>query len=365
MRITVASSSFVLALVAALGCDASRDALPTGALDLEPRYAKPSPTLPGVVIVVLPKIAAGYSDANAINDAEEIVGTDGGPVRWTKSGSSWIAQRLGTSPGTAVEITEAGTAVVRQDGNIMLWRRNGSTEVVAAGYAVALNESETVIGYDSNNRATAWVRTGASWSAHTLRRYQDAAAGINEPSDINDAGIIVGYSSNSSNIQHAVKWIPSTTSPGEWDVAVPVDELAGTTNSAALGIEGNDIVGLIWRCVPPDSNTACASRDARHWSLTPGSSLGSLSSADAWPEGLNSSQFIVGVTFPRTRPSSWNAFVWSPGAPTLQNLGAPKGYASGWAKDINNSTTARQSKEIVGYAETHAGANAAVVWIIP
>ena len=198
-----------------------------------------------------------------------------------------------------------------------------------------------------------------------MPRYQDAATGLNEPSDINDAGVIVGYSSNSSNVQHAVKWIPSTRSPGEWDVAIPVDALAGTTNSAALGIEGNDIVGLIWRCSAPDGVSNCTSRDARHWSLTSGSSLGSLSTADAWAEGLNSSQFIVGVTFLRTH-RSWtrNAFVWSPGASTLKNLGVPKGYGSGWAKDINNSTSARQSKQIVGYVQTHAGAQAAAVWII-
>lgn len=213
MRITVASSSVVLALVAALGCDASHDALPTGALGVEPRYTRPAPSSGAVVIVLLPKIAAGSSDAIAINDAEEIVGTNGVPIRWTKSGSSWIAQGIGTSPGRAVDISEAGTAVGEQNGDITLWRRDGSTDVVGTGWAVALNESETVIGHDSNGQATAWVRTGATWTAHALPRYQDAAAGINEPDDINNAGVIVGYSSNSSNIQHAVKWIPSTTTP--------------------------------------------------------------------------------------------------------------------------------------------------------
>ncbi len=355
------------AAFASISCTANDDTPPTGPSASGPALQKPVAPTPSIAIVKLPTLGS-RSVAHAINDAQEIAGTSGSfPARWTRTGSGWAVQKLGAGTGSAEDINEAGTAVGSSNGLIMLWRRDGSSALVGQGWPVALNESEIVVGVERpSGHATAWVRVGEAWIAHYLPRLAGVTEGVNEPSGINDDGVIVGYSYDETGTQHAVKWRPSTAAPGEWDAAVPLDAHAAATNSAATGIEGSDVVGLVFRCTTPTVFATCTTRDPYHWALNGLSAFQSLGTEDAWPEGLNSSRFIVGVYFTSSR-AAWTShgFVWSPGAPTIQNLGTLKGYSDGWAEDVNNSSATRASKQIVGSVSNKSGQTAAVVWIVP
>lgn len=359
MRRTLYASCAGLTLLVAAGCD-SPNTLPTAA-DLAPLSAKPTSPPSDISIVVLPQIGGGPSEAYAINDAEEIAGTSGSfAARWIRSSPTWSVQQLGTATGSATDINEAGTAVGSSGGTIFLWRRDGTSEAVGLGSAKALDEAETiVVGRSASGFLTAWVRVGGVWTPHVLPRSPGVTGGTHEPGGINDDGIIVGYSADAGNVQHAVKWVPSTVNPGEWDPPVPIDAFAGSSNSFATAIEGDDIAGGAFRCNPPTAS--CPARDPRHWSLSGASTIGSLGTGDAWAEGLNASRFIVGVFFVQDRGKSVNtAFVWSPAAPTIRDLGKPKGQSEAWAYDINNSTASRTAKQIVGYVGNNAGHSAAV-----
>lgn len=333
--------------------------------DRVPAYARPVPAGDAIAIVQLPAI--GTSAAYAINDAEEIAGsTASSPARWIKSGNGWTLQRLTMSVGRANDINEAGTVVGSSNGTITLWRRDGTSEEVGTGYPVALNEAEIVVGVRAGpNAGTAWVKEGSTWVAHSLPRLPGITTGINEPSSINNDGVIVGYSFDATGTQHAVKWVPSLTSPGEWDAAAPIDAFAGSSNSAAIDIEGSHVGGVVWRCTVPFDPTTCRTRDAYHWTLEGSPGTGSLGVEDGWVEGLNASRFMVGPMFVPSKGSSVaRGYVWSPGAPVLRDIGLSKGYRSAWPQDINNSTATRATKQIVGYLQSNGGSQAAVVWIL-
>jgi len=353
----------LLAMLAVAGCGGT-EMVSTDHDELLPSYARPASPPSDLTLVLLPKPTGGSSQAHSINDSEEIAGTSGDMItRWTRAGTSWVPEQL--SAGAGEDINEAGTIVGTTGGNVILWRRDGTTEVVGAGYGIALDNSETtVVGSRPTLGATAWVRNGNAWTPHVLQRFESSATGINEVSGINDAGIIVGYSSNSSGIQHAVKWIPSTTTPGEWDPAVPLDAAAGTTNSWAEDITGDEVVGGVWRC-GPDGIFPCSSREAHHWTISGAAAAGGLGTADAWGMGVNSARYIVGAVFITARSSSTaHAFVWSPGAAVIRDLGVPKGYNWSWAESINNPVAGRSAKQIAGHVQTKAGVSTAALWIL-
>jgi probable HAF family extracellular repeat protein len=286
------------------------------------------------------------------------------PVRWSRSGTTWTVERLGTSTGITADINEAGTIVGSSGGNIVLWRRNGSTSSISGARAVALNESETVVGFSSGNVASVWVNSAGLWTPHALPPLAGGGS-ANEPTDINEDGIVVGFSFDANGVQHAVKWVPSTTTPGEWDAAVPLDSHAGLTNSAALGVDGAAVIGLIWRCTAPGNQSTCTSREPFDWSLGAQAGYGSLGTEDAWPEGLNATHSVVGTHAVRTnRRQELHAFVWSPATPTITDLPAAKGYPESLALDINNPTVTRSTAQVVGRGVTSNGVTAAVVWVL-
>jgi probable HAF family extracellular repeat protein len=331
---------FVFALIFGIGCT-SGDQLAPAQSDL--RTIRSS-----IAVTRLPSLG-GNSAAYAINDNQVIVGTSNGlAVKWTLVSGSWQAQQLSAaSAGEARDITESGVIVGSVGVTATLWPvGGGAAEAIAAGTAVAVNESEIVVGISQSNGGVAWTRSGTSWVEHTLPRETGVTVGFKEPSDINDDGVIVGYAQAASGTQHAVKWLRNTS--GEWDPAVPLDN-STSANSAALGIVGSDIVGL--ECSVPSQ--LC--REPFHWSLA-GQGIGSLGSEDAYGEGLNSARFIVGSVF--FRRFTQHAFVWSPGDPTIRDLGILPGYKTALAYDINNS------KQTVGEMSRNRS-QIAVLWTVP
>jgi probable HAF family extracellular repeat protein len=360
MRYVLARFSTV-ALMLATGCTSGDQSLPT-APDVVPSYAKPAGT--GITVTAFPSLG-GNSVANAINDQQVIVGTSNElPAKWTLVAGKWTVEALpGVASGQARDITEAGTIVGSSGGNAILWPPGGDPEIIGPGYAVAVNELDVVVGVRSGepNEATAWTRSGDGWVAHVLPRQAGVTTGFNIPSDINDDGVIVGYGQDASGTQHAIKWIPSTTS-GEWDPAVPVNEQAGSSTSWAEAVAGQDIVGGTWICSTPSQ---CTSREAYHWSLTAGAGIGSLGAADAWALGLNDQQYIVGSALVGKVVLKLRAFVWSPANPILQDLGILKGYASAQAYDINNPTALRTTKQAVGENTKLGRTGVAVLYTVP
>jgi hypothetical protein len=150
----------------------------------------------------------------------------------------------------------------------------------------------------------------------------------------------------------AVKWVPNAS--GEWDRAVFLDNVAATNYGGANAIVGQDIVGNILRC------WGCRPlRDPYHWSLTAGQGIGSLGTADAWAEGLNKERSIVGSFF----YGGVHAFVRTVANPTIRDLGAPNGYQSASAYDIDSPKAPRTTSQVVGQATSRRG-TAAVLWTL-
>jgi len=360
-----------LALSVLAACSPTERPAPS-APDVSFAKGGPPSSQPSFAPTVLPTLG-GNSGANGVNDDGVIVGYSSVgsvsyPVKWTQTGGVWQVVKLQTGEGTATAVNASGAAAGSAGGFAIYWPAGGGAETIGAGSARAMNAAGMVTGYRPgapNAGAVVWTRSGGVWTEHTLPRQAGVTTGFNEVDDINDDGVVVGYGQGANGIQHAVKWVPSATVPGEWDAAVPIDARAGETNSAALGIDGPDVVGIIWRCPTP---TTCTSREGYHWSLT-GSGIGSLGPADVLPQGLNASRTIVGWLGVTSRGQfARRAFVWSPGSPTIQELGLAKGYQEAWANDVNNATLSRPSRLAVGQSGSTSGSMqklAAMVWTIP
>ncbi|MEA2766499.1 MAG: hypothetical protein QOK07_2903, partial [Gemmatimonadaceae bacterium] len=200
--------------------------------------------------------------------------------------------------------------------------------------------------------ARAWTRSVAGWVPHVLLPTADFPSGYAEPTDINEGGIIVGFATDASGSSRAVKWIPNSTG---WDAAVPLDNIAASNYGGANAILGDDIVGNILICF-----TCRPLRVPYHWSLTAGQGIGSLGTADAWAEGLNKERSIVGSF----SYGGIHAFVRTLANPTIRDLGAPNGYGSASAYDINSPTSTRPSSQAVGQATSRRGNTTAVLWTL-
>jgi hypothetical protein len=317
-------------------------------------------TLPPITATALPSLG-GVSTARAINDDQVIVGTSNGlPVKWTFASGQWTVSALQGTSGQAEDITEAGVIVGSSGGSVILWSPGVAPETIGIGWPMAINESQVVVGTDYSvagaNPARAWTRSGTTWVAHLLPRLAGVTDGPNEPRDIGDDGTIVGAAgSMAGGGTRPVKWVPNPTT-GEWDAAVYLDDVAATHLGGALAIVGQDIVGEILRCV-----NCSTGHDPYHWSLTSGQGIGSLGTEVAYAEGLNAERWAVGTWL----YSGSRAFVWTPGNPTIRNLGNVNGYQTAHAYDINSPKYPRTRSQAVGEASASNGNRIAVLWSVP
>ena len=321
-----------------------------------------------IAVLNLPSLG-GSSTARAINDDQVIVGSSNGlPVKWTLVSGTWTPQTLQTTPGAAEDITELGVIVGSSGSSVVLWTPGRDVaEIVGSGSPRAIdNEAKVVVGVDHSaavgNGAIAWTRSGvgASWVPHVLLSGPPFTGGYSEPEDINDDGVIVGFAAPPNGSTYAVKWVPSVsatgTRTGEWDAAVPLDDVAAASPGGANAIVGQEIVGEVLRCF----GGCYPERDPRRWFLT-GQGSGSLGGQDAWGEGLNDQGSIVGSLNYR----GIHAFVWTAANPTIRDMGAPNGFQSASAYDINSPKGTRTASQAVGEASARNGRRAAVLWTIP
>jgi hypothetical protein len=351
----------VMPLLTAAACSSGDHQLPS-APDAIASSARQ--TGPSISVTSLPSLGE-FSTARAINDDQVIVGSSNGlPVKWTPGASGqWVVQALQSSSGQAEDVTESGVIVGSSAGSVILWAPDVAPETIGTGIAMAMNESQVVVGEDNSaadgNGARAWTRaaTGTGWVIHVLPNESGFTGGYAEADDINNDGIIVGMAAPAGGSTYAVKWVPSLTTPGEWDPAVPLDDVAAANPGGASAILGQDIVGTVFRCFPCSTPT----RDPHDWSLAAGQGIGSLGTADAWAEGLNAQRSIVGSFFYR----EVHAFVWTLDNRTIRDLGAPNGYQSASAHGINSPKGARLASQAVGDATARNEKRVAVLWTLP
>jgi hypothetical protein len=346
-------------LLIAAACTDARQSSPT-APEFKSALARNASA--SIAVLNLPSLG-GSSTARAINDDQVIVGSSNGlPVKWTLGSGSWHVQALQSTSGSAEDITESGVITGSSGNSVALWVPGSAPEIVGVGSARAINESQVIVGEDASaadgNPARAWTRSGSGWVVHILPRQAGVSDGYYAPRDINDDGVIVGDGGSAAGGgTHPIKWVPNPTT-GEWDPAVPLDEVAATHLGGTGAILGQDIVGNILRCL--SCNSSNLSRDPYHWSLTLGQGIGSLGSADAWAEGVNAQRSIVGTFMYR----GMHAFVWTVANPTIRDLGAPNGYQSASAYDINSPKVPRTTTQVVGEATSRKG-TVAVLWTLP
>lgn len=349
-----------LAALALLGCSGSQSLDPAEP-SVPSNLAKPKPRGSAIVVTSLPLLAGGQSGvAFAINDAEEIVGQSQStagfmPVRWTRgTGGAWQVASLGSSPGYARDINEAGTAVGRAGSNAVLWPRSGPPEILGPGEAMAINGSDVVIGVRNDvtpHRAVAWTRASPSgWVAHDLAPLPGELIPDwpdSWPEGISEDGVAVGLSNTRLVRQQAIYWTPNGS--GGWNSATVIPGAASAGITEAAAIVGTDVVGRRSECA------TCQGR-AWHWSLSGQPAIGSLGShPGAYADGINAGRTIVGY-FVATKGANQvtNAFVWSPADPVMTSMG------KGWAHDVNNPTASRSARQAVG-----ENANKPILWTIP
>ena len=139
-------------------------------------------------------------------------------------------------------------------------------------------------------------------------------------SDLNDAGQIVGWSTNASGATHAVLWADGTIT----DLGM----LPGDISSSAEDI--NDAGAIVGTSRPTEPGLG----HAFLWQDGVMTDLGTLGGSLSFAHGINNVGQVVGESL--TASGERHAFLWSNG--TMTDLGYPSGYEpSSWAYAINDA----------------------------
>ncbi len=217
------------------------------------------------------------------------------------------------------------------------------------GYAI--NDAGFVVGESDNNISKAFL-----WDGTNMTQLGTLGGASAVAHDINNAGEIVGASSNGS-----------ASRPYKRDVFGVMHDLGtllGTTNSTgrAWGInEASVVVGL-------SRNVANTTSHATLWSGGSVSNLGSLAGGTNFSQAyaINDSNAVagssvVGKVSPMSSTDLYHAFIWTNGV--ITDLGAHPSntnFIHSEAKDINNAG------EVVGYAakffNSPTSGGAAMLW---
>jgi probable HAF family extracellular repeat protein len=233
---------------------------------------------------------------NGLSDNGRVVGLAGDgwttawrPAIWEKAGTTWTQTLLevtGPDNPWANGINPQGTRAVGGSENLpLVWTENAGQWTYTVlpmngnnGYPFDINRFDQVAG-QSGTRAVAWTLANGAWTLHLLPRLAGEVLGWAWA--INDAGDVVGYSQNASFVSRPVVWRRNATG---WDA--PIDLGSSEIEGEALSV--------------------------------------------------NSQLEVVGFGGPS------GAFVWRPSTGIAQ-LHAPRTYISAYARDINDSG------QLVGY----------------
>ena len=263
-----------------------------------------------------------------INNHGQIAGSSedasrqGWAAVWTRSGSTWTIENLGTATGTCCAQAHGinnGTA--------------GNPAAVAVVGGSTVNSGAT--------HAAVWTMSAGGWAVQTLGTLPDDTFSVAH--DVNDDGIVVGLSARGAG---------EVASGFLWTAATGMSLLPGLGGELtyALAISnGGDVAGL--------STDASGTRHAVRWRSSSGwaiEDLGTLGGCCSFGYGINTFGDVVGVSNLGKRSGTQRAFLARPAA-AMTDLGAPRGQSA--ARDLNDFGVVVGSS---GSGQLHA-----VVWRLP
>ncbi|MFN2567094.1 MAG: Ig-like domain-containing protein [Gemmatimonadaceae bacterium] len=325
-------------------------------IEVEPPEASPYPA------TTLGALGGRSGTALALNDHGEIVGA-------AENASGTWRGFFRTTAGVMVDIGENQPADIGNTRHIAGWRLDPATrstyavrwivdasgvilkfEELGPGIARGVNNLGQVVGAAPNAsgqwRAAIWIFPDAP--------PQDLGAlgeGYSEAQDINDRGVIVGYSYRETpGVQYAVRWIPTTGVDGEttWTIEVLPDQ---KYNSAfAVTNSSGDIVGTGLPCEPGPGCWGVGYL----WRGTSVTILPKLLGGPSAALDINDAGYVVGWSDNQSG-SHRRAVVWTPTGEVVA-LGLPRGASASEAYAIN------AAGQIVGFGQLSDGRRSAAVW---
>lgn len=313
-------------------CSAADTANTTGVAPSEPSLA-----VTGSSTVInaarLPGLSKRTSEAFDVNDNGVVVGSSQDasgafrPVRWTKSGTSWVITAL-QGNGVADAINVDGIVAGRGDRRALAWLASGSRFDLGPGQARDINRNKIVVGLTTGSPggAAAWMPNpqGGWYPAQLL---PGPPGGLSsEAFGINDNNVAVGEATDATGQGVAVTWTYDSVT-GQWsDPTV----LNGGNGSVAADI---NVSGLVVGSSPPCSDAMSCNWNAAVWEspnarrLIPG-----LDGGRAVGEDIDDSGAIVGASGINDKRAFWAPSGFAVG----QELKAPKGLSGGRANGMNN-----------------------------
>jgi probable HAF family extracellular repeat protein len=304
---------------------------------------------PGVAVAILDLGAGDDSEAEAVNDKGQIVGSGGtSPVGFVWANGA--IRRLGTLPGMtssrAEDINENGQVVgYASNGSVyraFLWTEAGGMQPLEGSLggcctlARAINDLGVVVGEASTPVGTTHA---VVWENGVMRDIQSFATGSTFPWDISNYGAVGQW-----NVSDAAF---------VWTSSAGMSTLAGLAghNDIAIGI--NDL-GQVVGWYP---RTPTATSTAFLWTNGVITDLGTLGGTSSVAWAINNAGQVVGrAHLPRKgTQDTFHAFLWTAAA-GMRDLGLPSDAARAQARDLN------ETGWVVGERYLGSGRSRATLW---
>jgi probable HAF family extracellular repeat protein len=286
-------------------------------------------------------LGGSSSYALALNQSGQVVGdssTASGQVHafsWTKAGGMIDLGTFGGSRTVALAVNDEGQVVgygytPSGASRAFSWTRAGGLVDLGQGTAEDVNECGQVVGVSTasgQNRAFSWTQGGGMVDLGTLGGTVGAGS-FSAALAVNDAGEVVGVSSNAAGQSHVFLW---TQAGGILDLGTLGGSSSSVSNNASSN--GGRVVGT--------SSTLSGQTHAFSWTPTGGMvDLGTLGGSRSTPWGVNDAGQVVGNG--PTSSGQNHAFSWTQagGMVDLGTLGGTFAFAGGffgYADPVNNA----------------------------